>query len=71
MRITLDGFRRGCFKTDPSETQELAALIAAIQMVPDDGTFGRTFDAALAAGASPKAAQAAATAATHRPAHGA
>ena len=70
MRITLDGFRRGSFKTDPSETQELAALIAAIQMAPDDGTFGRTFDAALAAGASPKAAQAAATAATHRPASG-
>jgi transposase-like protein len=70
MRITLDGFRRGSFKTDPSETQELAALIAAIQMAPDDGTFGRTFDAALDAGASPKAAQAAATAATQRPARG-
>ena len=70
MRITLDGFRRGSFKTDPSETQELAALIAAIQMAPDDGTFGRTFDAALNAGATPAAAQAAATAATQRPARG-
>jgi len=70
MRITLDGFRRGCFKSDPSETQELAALIAAIQIRPDDGLYGRTFDAALAAGASPKAAQAAATAATTPSAHG-
>jgi len=70
MRITLDGFRRGCFRTDSSETQELAALIAAIQMRPDDGTFGRTFDAALAAGATPVAAQAAATAATQRPERG-
>ena len=70
MRITLDGFRRGSFKTDPSETQELAALIANIQIRPDDGLYGRTFDAALAAGASPKAAQAAATAATTPSAHG-
>lgn len=70
MRITLDGFRRGCFKEDPSERQELAELIARIQMRPDDGLYGRTFDAALAAGASPKAAQAAATAATTPTVHG-
>jgi transposase-like protein len=71
LRITLDGFRKGVFKTDPSETRELAELIASIQMAPDDGTFGRTYDAALDAGATPKAAQAAATAATTPSAHGA
>jgi len=70
MRITLDGFRRGCFKTDPSEDMAMAELIASIQMRPDDGTFGRVFDAALNAGATPAAAQAAATAATTPSAHG-
>ena len=70
LRLTLDQFRRSVFNTDPSAQQELAELIAAIQMAPDDGTFGRTFDAALNAGATPAAAQAAATAATQRPARG-
>ena len=70
MRITLDGFRKGVFKSDPSEDMAMAELIASIQMRPDDGLYGRTFDAALAAGASPKAAQSAAQAATTPPAHG-
>jgi transposase-like protein len=70
LRITLDGFRKGVFKTDPSEDMAMAELIASIQMRPDDGTFARTFEAALDAGASPVAAQAAATAATTSTAHG-
>src|ERR1019366_611947 len=36
LRVTLDGFRRGVFDTDPSETLELAELIARLRG-PEDG----------------------------------
>ena len=65
LRVTLDGFRKLVFDTPPSEMNELAELIASMMQAPDDGTYRRTYDAAIAAGATPEVAGAAAQAATH------
>ena len=65
LRVTLDGFRRSAFATDQSEVESVWQLISSMSIQPDDpATYQRTYEAAIAAGATPEAAGAAAQAAT-------
>jgi len=68
LRITLADYRAGFFnRPNPVEQRELAELLATMTGGPDDGAYTRVYEAALAAGASPEAAQVAARAAIAPP----
>jgi hypothetical protein len=67
LRITLDGFRRDAVRRDPREDLEFAKLVASLTPRGEPDTYVRVYQAAIDAGATPEAAQAAGMAATAPP----
>ncbi len=64
LRITLDGFRHGAFRADPSEQLELAELVATLSghRMPgrSDQLYRRVYDSVIEAGGTPDQAEVAA-----------
>jgi hypothetical protein len=67
LRMTLAQFRKGAFRPDEGEQQEMARLVASISLSGRPGLFEEVYATTLAAGATPEIAQIAAQAATAPP----
>jgi hypothetical protein len=68
LRVSRAAFKKSAVQVDPSERQELAALVASMSERPNAAEiFRRVYDRAIAAGATPEIAGAAAQAATDPP----
>ena len=65
LRLSRAAFKKAAVQTDPTEQETLAALVASMSGPPNAAElFRRVYDKAIAAGASPEIAGAAAQAAT-------